>query len=63
MVKTVIVTLSVTIPDTAMSQPATVTIGTASYAGKVTGIITHEDTAVPASTTVKLTGTGLVVTP
>ena len=64
MVKTVVVRLSVTIPDTALSQAATVTVDTVSYAGKVTAIITHEaEIAVPASTTVKLTGPGLAVTP
>lgn len=63
MVKTVIVTLSVTIPDTEMSKNATVTVGTATYAGKITGIITHEDTSIPPTTTVKITGPGLAVVP
>ena len=62
--KTVVVTLSVTIPDTELSKDATVTVGTATYAGKITAIITHEATStVPASTTIKLTGPGLGVTP
>jgi len=61
LVKTVIVTLSVTIPDTEMSKNATVTVGTATYLGKITGIITHEDTSIPSATTVKITGLGLAV--
>ncbi len=64
MVKSIVVTLSVTIPDTALSQNATVTVGTGTYAGVIKAILTHEDiTTVPASTTVKLTGLGLAVTP
>lgn len=59
--KTVVITLSDAIPDTEMSKEATVTIGTASYAGKVMAIITHE--ALPATTTVKLSAPGLIVTP
>jgi len=64
LVKTVVVTLSVTIPDTELSKAATVTVGTVSYAGKIAAIITHEpESTIPASATVKLTGPGLVVTP
>lgn len=62
MVKTVVVTLSVDFPDTALSADATVTIAGVTYAGKVTGIITHEASeAVPPTTTVTLKGTNLSV--
>ena len=63
MVKTVVVTLSVTIPDTTLSQAATVTVAGVTYAGTVKAILTHEaDTPIPATTTVKIAGPGLVVT-
>lgn len=61
MAKTVIVTLTVTIPDSALSADAVVTVAGINYAGKVTGIVTHEDTSVPQTTTVTLKGTGLSV--
>ena len=64
MVKSVVVTLTVTIPDTELGKDATVTVGTATYAGKVAAILTHDPSAVvPAPATVKITGPGLVVTP
>lgn len=61
MVKTVVVTLNGTIPDTALSVDATVMVNGVSYAGKITGIITHESLVQP-TTTVTLKGAGLMVT-
>ena len=64
MVKSVLITLKVDIPDTEQSKDCTVTVGTASYAGNVTAVIVHTATAtVPIATTVKITGPGLVITP
>ena len=64
MVKSIVVTLTVTVPDTELGKDATVTVGTATYAGKIVAILTHDAPAVvPASATVKITGPGLVVTP
>ena len=59
MVKTVMITLTVDMPDTELSKAATVTIETRTYAGAVKAIVTHEEEA--ASGQVTLEGPGLKV--
>ena len=59
MPKSVLITLTDPIPDSAVGHPATVTIGTDVYKGEVTGIVTHQN--VPDSTTITLEGKGLKV--
>jgi len=62
MVKSVIVTLTVDIPETELNTQATVTIGSNTYAGTVTAIVAHVIQTVP-TTTVTIQAPGLVVVP
>lgn len=62
MVKSVIVTLSVDIPETELNAQATVTIGANTYPGTVTAIVAHTIQTVP-TTTVTIQAPGLVVVP
>lgn len=60
MVKSIVVTLTVPILDTELGKDATVTVGTATYAGKIVAILTHDAPAViPATRTVTIAGPGL----
>jgi len=62
LVKSVVITLTVDIPDAAVNQSAKVVIGTAEYLGTVTAIVVHTSPpALPASTKVTIEGTGLKV--
>lgn len=62
MVKTLVITLTDTIGDDALSATASVTVNGTAYNGKVTAIITHEAPAVvPPTSTVTLKGSGLEV--
>lgn len=60
MTKTVIITLTVEIPETELSKDVVVTIGTNTYKGKLMAIVTHK--AMPSPLTVSLEGVGLKVT-
>jgi len=62
MVKSVIVTLSVDIPETELNTQATITIGANTYSGTVTAIVAHVIQTVPL-TTVTIQAPGLVVAP
>ena len=62
MVKSVIVTLSVDIPETELNTQATITIGPNTYTGTVTAIVAHTIPTIRA-TTVTIQAPGLVVVP
>ena len=62
MVKSVVITLTVDIPETELNKDGKLVIGTVEYTGKVTAIVVHEAQAVPA-TKVTLQGQGLEIVP
>ena len=61
MVKSVIITLTGDIPETALNQAGKIVIGTDEYPGTVTAIVVHTPPALPASTQITIEGTGLKV--
>lgn len=62
MAKSVIVTLTVDIPETELNNSATLTIGANTYLGTVTAIVAHVIQTIP-TTTVTIQAPGLVVVP
>ena len=62
MVKSVVVTLTVDIPETELNKDGKLVIGTAEYTGKVTAIIAHEVQTVTV-TKVTLQAPGLEIVP
>lgn len=64
MVKSVLVTLTIDIPDNQLSQAGKVVIGTTEYPGTVTAIIVHEAAAqAPAVSKVTIQAPGLGIVP
>lgn len=62
MVKSVIITLTVDIPETELNQDGKLVIGAAEYTGKVVAIIVHEALTAPV-TKVTLQAPGLEIVP
>ena len=58
LVKSVVITLTGTVPDTALNQSGKLVVGTTEYPGTVTAIITHE---VQTPTKVTLQAQGLQI--
>jgi hypothetical protein len=61
-VKSVVITLTIDIPETELNKDGKLVIGTAEYTGKVTAIIAHEVQIVP-TTKVTLQAPGLEIVP